>query len=428
MNSIMDRTGCEDQWWLLVALFTIALMCVLPNSNGEIPLTVVTGQHVDVSKFMHFHFWQEVFVESHRKGTKEELARWVMPADNVGDELTYWVLLVDTEQLVTRSNVHPAKDPLYPNLKLCPRTDDLRNAMSSSPTEPALAGDNPAESALSGEPQIPGQKPKIYSIQDHFDVPVILLRFSPEELLGLTCLHQLPDGQIVRAKIVKKIHDRDADNHQRIKMLVSYDDDKVEEIVSYNELCDLVAEQHDKEEAGDLFGFRETLNHEGPMRPSDPNYKGSSYNVEVLWDDGTKTWEPLAVMISCDPATLAAYAKEHDLLKKPGWKKLNKIARRAKVLRRMLNASKRKQRFNEVTYKFGVRVPRNVKEALRLDKENKNNLWQEAMDRETGQLFEYKVFHSIGKDARVPHGYQQIPLRMVFDVKNDLKRKARLVA
>ena len=74
MNSVMDRTGCEDRWWLLAALFTIALMCVLPNSNGEIPLTVVTGQRVDVSKFMHFHFWQEVFVESHRKGTKEELA------------------------------------------------------------------------------------------------------------------------------------------------------------------------------------------------------------------------------------------------------------------------------------------------------------------------------------------------------------------
>ena len=40
----------------------------------------------------------------------------------------------------------------------------------------------------------------------------------------------------------------------------------------------------------------------------------------------------------------------------------------------------------------------------------------------------YKVFHSLGKTARVPNGYQEIPVRFVFDVKQTLKRKARLVA
>ena len=421
MNSVMDRTGCEDRWWLLAALFTITLMCVLPNANGEIPKTVVTGQRVDVSKFMHYHFWQEVFVESHRKDQKEELARWVMPAENVGDELTYWVLLEKTEQLVTRSNVRAAKDPLYPNLRLRPQTDE-----SSLPSNQSL--NEPIEHGTSGEPQNPEQKPRITSVQDQFDVPVRLPKFSPEELIGLSYLHPLPDGQIVRAKIVKKIMDRDAENHQRIKMLVAYDDDQIEELMSYNELCDMVEEQHEKEAEGDLFGFREVLDHAGPLRPNDPNYKGSSYNVEVLWDDGTKTWEPLAVMISCDPATLAAYAKDNDMLNKPGWKQLKRIARRAKVLRRMLNASKRKQKYNEVKYKFGVRVPRNVKEAKWLDKINKNTLWKEAMDKEIGQLFEYKVFRSIGKGAKAPRGYQTIPLRMVFDVKESLARKARMVA
>ena len=35
----------------------------------------------------------------------------------------------------------------------------------------------------------------------------------------------------MRAKIVKKIHDMDAANHQMIKMLVAYDDDKIEELI-----------------------------------------------------------------------------------------------------------------------------------------------------------------------------------------------------
>eukprot|EP00977_Amphora_coffeiformis_P010451 scaffold2440_cov143-Amphora_coffeaeformis.AAC.2 len=76
MNNVMDRTGCPSCWWLLAATFVILLMNHLPNSDGEIPITKITGQIPDVSKFMHFHFWQEVFVESHKDGQREELARW----------------------------------------------------------------------------------------------------------------------------------------------------------------------------------------------------------------------------------------------------------------------------------------------------------------------------------------------------------------
>ena len=101
---------------ILCVIFMLMLFCHLPNSNGEIPLAVQTGQIPDISKFMHFHFWQEALVESHQKDKTKELARWCYPAEGVGDELTYMVLLTESEQLVPRSNVHPATDPLYPNL------------------------------------------------------------------------------------------------------------------------------------------------------------------------------------------------------------------------------------------------------------------------------------------------------------------------
>eukprot|EP00977_Amphora_coffeiformis_P014637 scaffold4144_cov147-Amphora_coffeaeformis.AAC.4 len=159
---------------------------------------------------------------------------------------------------------------------------------------------------MSGERNAPSQGP-ITNVQDLYDVPIKLPKFSPEELLGLTFLHDVDDGQQVRAKIVKKILDRDAENHERIKMLITYDDDKIEEIVAYNELCDIVTEQHEKELNGeaDLFTFVDILEHEGPLRPTDPNYKGSSYNVKMLWNDGSKTWEPLLMIMATDPVTLA---------------------------------------------------------------------------------------------------------------------------
>ena len=94
MNNIMDRTGTPGGWWLLAAIFTLQLCLVLPNANGDIPETLITGRPTDISRFTHFHFWQEVFVESHKKGQKEEHARWCYPATDIGDELTYMVLLI----------------------------------------------------------------------------------------------------------------------------------------------------------------------------------------------------------------------------------------------------------------------------------------------------------------------------------------------
>ena len=150
--------------------------------------------------------------------------------------------------------------------------------------------------------------------------------------------------------------------------------------------------------------------------------------MKILWEDGSETWEPLSDVIAADPVTLAVYAKENDLLDTPGWKKLKRYARRAKKLLWMVKANKRAQRYNAITYKFGVRVPRNVKEAIQLDEENGNTYWQDAMALELQQLMDYNTFRSLRKNACIPRGYQQIPCWMLFNVKQSLKHKARFVA
>ena len=71
----------------------------------------------------------------------------------------------------------------------------------------------------------------------------------------MTFLHELEDGQKVRAEIVEKVLDNDAKNHSNIKMLLSCDEGRVEEIISYNKLCDIVEEQHELEESGEMELF-----------------------------------------------------------------------------------------------------------------------------------------------------------------------------
>ena len=59
-------------------------------------------------------------------------------------------------------------------------------------------------------------------MQDWFNVPINLPQFLPKELLGVTFLCDVGDGEHARAKIVKKTLHKDAENHKQIKMLISH--------------------------------------------------------------------------------------------------------------------------------------------------------------------------------------------------------------
>ena len=83
IKGIMDHTGCPSSYWLLCLLYVVGLLNVLANSKGCIPLTVVTDLLTDVSPYLDFHFWQEVFVEV--PGGGEQLARWCRPSHKQGD-------------------------------------------------------------------------------------------------------------------------------------------------------------------------------------------------------------------------------------------------------------------------------------------------------------------------------------------------------
>jgi hypothetical protein len=70
----------------------------------------------------------------------------------------------------------------------------------------------------------------------------------------------------------------------------------------------------------------------------------------------------------------------------------------------------------------------NIKNAIDLDKKNGNQLWQEAIKTELKQLTDYQTFIVIDSGEEIPTGYQKVTYHMVFDVKYDLRHKARLIA
>ncbi|MGH7954810.1 MAG: reverse transcriptase domain-containing protein, partial [Gloeomargaritales cyanobacterium] len=164
--------------------------------------------------------------------------------------------------------------------------------------------------------------------------------------------------------------------------------------------------------------------------------KGEAKKWEVLvqWTTGDESWEPLNVIHATDPMTLAQYAKEKNLLDMDGWKRYRSMVRSEKRYVRMMKQAKlmkaRTAAGGDSNTKYGVKIPRTEKEALALDKLNGNSLWQTAIKTEMDMIREYDTFRDYGhsKSVEVPAGYKKIKTHLVFDVKFDLRRKARLVA
>ncbi len=88
---------------------------------------------------------------------------------------------------------------------------------------------------------------------------------------------------------------------------------------------------------------------------------------------------------------------------------------------------KRTTHYLKRTHKFGIEVPKTVKEALTLDRKNGNTLWVDAIAKEMKEV--WIVFNILPDGHSAPNGYQKIPCHMIFDVKmEDFQQKARLVA
>ena len=80
--------------------------------------------------------------------------------------------------------------------------------------------------------------------------------------------------------------------------------------------------EKETQENKSLYKFSAITDHHGPLKKSDPNYTGSLYNVMVEWETGEITEEPLSIIAQDDPVVCDAYAKEHNLLHLPKWRKL----------------------------------------------------------------------------------------------------------
>ena len=122
INTLMYLKGAPAHCWLLCLLCVCSLLNVTasPALGGLTPIQALTGQVPDISHFLHFSFWEPVYYKvdenepDHRfpSQSNDKQGHWVGFTDNKGDQLTWKILIDETNQIITRSAVRSPTKPL----------------------------------------------------------------------------------------------------------------------------------------------------------------------------------------------------------------------------------------------------------------------------------------------------------------------------
>ena len=165
------------------------------------------------------------------------------------------------------------------------------------------------------------------------------------------------------------------------------------------------------------------MNSSGEKFPKLPKTT-KGWQLFVQWKDGSGQWVSLKDLKDSYPVQVAEYALQANIHNKPAfaWWVPYTLKKRQSII------SKIKTKYWQRTHKYGIRIPKSVKEAIEIDRENGNTLWQDAIALEMKNV--RVAFQLCEGDPRDLVGYKSIKTHMIFDVKlgENFRRKARLVA
>ena len=204
--------------------------------------------------------------------------------------------------------------------------------------------------------------------------------------------------------------------------------------VAYNVIVEHLFSQVD-EDGNQYQLFQEIVGHRKTKRAIDKTNQYRSTNgkttkkqmtagwdLEVKWADGSTSWLPLNEELKeTNPVETALYAFDNRIIEEPAfnWWAPHIHKKRQQLIKMSQSRHKRSG------YKFGIRIPRSTSEALEIGKENGDHEWFEAIMKEMNNV---RIAFDIKQHREsAPAGFKRIPLTMIFDIKLDFTKKARLV-
>ena len=467
---IMSSTNTPIRLWDYAYEYAAELRCLTVTRNrhlkGRTPFELVKGYTPDISEFITFSWYDWVWYYEPTNQNHQLLGRWLGVAHNIGQGMCYHVL-TQNGKVLSRSTVIPLTpdDHLNPDHKAWKNRftaqidSTIGNYTSSVIKGESINDDDPYSTLfLEDDPdddeeelveylkiddsESPYIRPQADEYKEVNDIP--FAEFNDKYIgqeVHLPVSGETKKGQIIRRKRTHAGELVGTANPNPILDTRLYEvkfEDGTHSEYSTNVLAENLLSQVDEDghyttAFDSIVDYRKTSEalHKEDAFTVDPNgvrhrkITTKGWEFCISWTDGSQSWVPLSELKESHPVETAEYAIAQKISNEPAftWWVPTTIKRRDRIIKK-LQSNKLKKRFKDMMY--GVKIPRGIKQAIRFDDDNKNTLWQDAIDKE---LRNVKVaFQLLDEGAPPPVGSAPITYHWVFIVRFDLTRKARLVA
>ncbi len=419
--------------------------------NGTNPHTATFGTEADISHLCQFGWYEWVYYRDQSASfpyPKECLGRCLGPAKNEGNAMAQWILNENGRVVVRRSVRRLTPHELSPSnesevAKREAFTSSIRAHLGDSMSAPVNPlSDDPCDDwdldlyeddEDGGAPSIPEA-----DFVDAAGKPVLQQSFA-DTLINAEVL--LPHEESTALATVLR---RTVDENGR--MIGTYNDNPLLNTMVYDCVfpdgttkeyaANIIAENIynnvdfdgyassssyvivDHKRSGDAIRMEDKyfVTKTGTKRIR-PTTKGWSMLIE--WADGRRQWVDLKLLKHSNQLQVAEYAAARGLTDEPAFAWWVPYTLRKRDV--IVSAVKARR----TTHKYGIEVPRSLKEALALDAKNGNKYWSEAVGKEMGTIV--VAFEILEPNARPPPGWTRSSGHLIFDVKMDFTRKARWV-
>jgi len=421
------------------------------DQDGECGATIIHGETADISHLVEFSFYDWVWFISPKEAKYDRmtLGRWLGPSFDVGDALTY-AILTPSAEIVHRSSVIPlnveeknSEDVKRLKVKFMDvlekklgeraqgletedqdadfgrKLDDERTPLFEPYDDDDEKIDDPDDPKIIEEDNPIGHDKYISAkvqIQraDTIQRGVVKARKRDHEgrLIGFSHENPILDTAVYEVEF-EDGHVESYYANQIAEAIYATVDD---EGFAYSEVKEIVDHMKDGKAIQIDDGFVMLRGKKIPKRTT----KG--WYICVEWKDGSTAWLDLKDVKESNPVLLAEYAVANKLVSEPAfqWWVPYTLKKRDRIIKAL------KKRYFRKMEKFGLELPKSVKRALEIDQETGTSYWRDAIRKEVGTVL--PALQVLEKGDSPPVGSTLIDFTIVFDIKMDFTRKARICA
>ena len=419
--------------------------------EGGIPLEIVTGDTPDISEYLDFGFYDQVWYKDNAGSSPPEPGRWLGVSHRVGRLMCYHILNKNGK-VISRSTVQrvPNLSMQLPNTQKTFDEFDAGIKAKLKLIDRGYVGDKPNpedwSDLLDTDDDFREEFERIFNNTDIQEADDHTPDVLDDTYLNMElALPRDGDGPEF-AKVTKRLRDANGlpigvahenpildtrlyeveylDGHKAalaanaiaVNIFAQVDDEGHRHV-----LLDSIADHRTNGKQVTVDNAFITSSNGGKRRRE--TTKG--WEILVQWKDGSTSWECMKDVKESYPVQLAEYSVAKQIASQPAfaWWVPHVLRKKKRIV------AKVKSKYWTRTHKFGLKLPKTVEEAIAIDRENNNNLWWDAICKEMKEVrIAFEVYE--GDVSQLDPAYQKIDCHMIFDIKmgENFRRKARMVA